>query len=101
MIFGLTWDLIQMLEVVPTKSFKKDLKKHQYKKDLIKELYTVIALLAKEVPLDLKQKDHSLIGNYVNFRECHVKNDFLLIYQVDKETNSLYLARFGSHSEVF
>jgi len=90
-----------MLDVVPTKSFKKDLKKYINKKDLISELYNVISILAKEEPLDLKKKDHNLIGNYVNYRECHVKNDTLLIYQIEKKTNSLYLARFGSHSEVF
>ncbi len=90
-----------MLEVVPTKSFKKDLKKYQHKKDIVKELYVVIATLAKEVSLDPKNKDHNLIGNYVKYKECHVQNDVLLIYRVDKKTNSLYLARFGSHSEVF
>jgi mRNA interferase YafQ len=90
-----------MLEVVPTKSFKRDLKKYQHKKDILKELYEIISTLATEKPLDPKNKDHNLIGNYVNYRECHVKNDVLLIYQVDEETQSLYLARFGSHSELF
>ena len=90
-----------MLEIVPTKPFKKDLKKYQHKKDIIKELYDIISTLAKEDPLDLSKKDHNLVGNYVNYRECHVRNDLLLIYKVDKKTSSLYLARFGSHSEVF
>lgn len=90
-----------MLDVVPTKSFKKDLKKYQHKKDIVRELYNVISTLAKEKPLDPQKKDHNLTGNYVNYRECHVKNDILLIYQVDKKTSSLYLARFGSHSEIF
>ena len=90
-----------MLEVVPTNSFKRDLKKYQHKKDILKELYDVISILSKEKPLDLSKKDHNLVGNYVNYREYHVKNDVLLIYQVDKKTSSLYLARFGSHSEVF
>lgn len=90
-----------MLEIVPTKLFKKDLKKYQHKKDIIKELYDTISTLAKEDPLDLSKKDHNLVGNYVNYRECHVRNDLLLIYKVDKKTSSLYLARFGSHSEIF
>jgi mRNA interferase YafQ len=80
---------------------KKDLKKYQHKKDIIKELYDVISTLYKEKSLDISKKDHSLVGNYVNYRECHVRNDLLLIYKVDKKTSSLYLARFGSHSEVF
>jgi len=90
-----------MLEVVPTTSFKRDLKKYKHKKDIIKELYDVISLLSNEKSLDPSKKDHGLVGNYVNYRECHVKNDVLLIYQVEKKTNSLYLARFGSHSELF
>jgi mRNA interferase YafQ len=90
-----------MLEIVPTKPFKRDLKKYQHKKDIIKDLYDVISTLAKEEPLDPSKKDHNLVGNYVNYRECHVRNDLLLIYKVDKKTFSLYLARFGSHSEVF
>lgn len=90
-----------MLEIVPTKSFKKDLKKYQHKKEIIKELYDVISTLAKEEPLDFSKKDHNLVGNYINYRECHVRNDLLLIYKVDKKTSSLYLARLGSHSEVF
>lgn len=90
-----------MLEVVPTKSFKRDLKKYQHKKDIIKELYDIVSLLSKEHPLTASKKDHSLVGNYINYRECHVKNDVLLIYQIEKKTNSLYLARLGSHSELF
>jgi len=90
-----------MLEVVPTRSFKRDLKKYQHKKDMVKELYDVISILSKKEPLDPKKKDHNLVGNYINYRECHVKNDVLLIYQVDQETQTLYLARFGSHSELF
>lgn len=90
-----------MLEVVPTKLFKKNLKKYQHNKDIVKELYNVISILAQEEFLAPQKKDHSLVGNYVNYRECHVKNDVLLIYKIDKETNSLYLARLGSHSEVF
>lgn len=56
-----------MLEIVPTKSFKKDLKKYQHKKDIIKELYDVISELAKEEPLDPSKKDHNLVGNYVHY----------------------------------
>lgn len=90
-----------MLEVVPTRSFKNNLKKYQHKKDIIKELYDVISTLTKEEPLDPKYKDHNLVGSYIKYRECHVKNDLLLIYKVDKKSSSLYLARFGSHAEVF
>ena len=45
-----------MLEIVPTRSFKKDLKKYQHKKDIIKELYDVISILSKEEPLTPRKK---------------------------------------------
>jgi addiction module RelE/StbE family toxin len=35
-----------------------------------------------KISIDVSKKDHSLVENYVNYRECHVKNDVLLIYQV-------------------
>lgn len=52
-----------MLEIVATKSFKRDLKKYQHKKEIIKELYDVISLLSNEEPLDPSKKDYCLVGN--------------------------------------
>ncbi len=57
--------------------------------------------LAKEQPLDLKYKDHSLKGSLKDFRECHLKPDLLLIYKIQKQENTLLLLRLGSHSELF
>ena len=76
-------------------------KKYIHKKDIIEELNNVIELLAARKPLPPVKKDHNLIGNYTQCRECHVKNDVLLIYKVDEKSESLFLARFGSHSELF
>ncbi|MFI3272393.1 MAG: type II toxin-antitoxin system YafQ family toxin [Pseudomonadota bacterium] len=41
-----------------------------------------------------------LTGNWKQYRECHIKPDLLLIYNVAHE-NSLRLARLGSHAELF
>ncbi|MBA3603877.1 MAG: type II toxin-antitoxin system mRNA interferase toxin, RelE/StbE family [Parachlamydiaceae bacterium] len=40
-------------------------------------------------------------GQYVGMRECHLKPDALLIYFVSEESQTLYLERIGSHSELF
>lgn len=79
--------------------FKKDLKKFQHKKEVIQEFNEVLKLLLQGVKLPGKFKDHELSGNYVNYRECHVKPDVLLVYRI--ENNELYLYRLGSHSELF
>lgn len=36
-----------------------------------------------------------------DFMECHIKPDTLLVYWISEETQTLYLERIGSHSELF
>lgn len=79
--------------------FKKDLKKYEHKKEVIKEFNEILKLLISKTKLPEKYKDHDLSGNYVDYRECHVKPDVLLIYKADEQL--LYLYRIGSHSELF
>lgn len=88
-----------MLDRKVSTRFKKDLKKYEHKKEVIKELNEVLKLLLFKEKLPEKYKDHDLLGNYVSYRECHVKPDVLLIYKTDKRL--LYLYRIGSHSELF
>lgn len=60
----------------------------------------VITLLAADEPLPVSLRDHLLTGDWSGYRECHLKPDLLLLYRkTDSET--LRLARLGSHSEVF
>jgi YafQ family addiction module toxin component len=82
--------------------FKKEFNKQ--KKQLTFEDFeiffnVIIYSLRNDIPLDKKYKDHSLIGDYKNFRECHFKPDLLLVYT--KEEGKLILARFNTHSELF
>ncbi|OED44515.1 addiction module toxin RelE [Endozoicomonas sp. (ex Bugula neritina AB1)] len=48
---------------------------------------------------DIVDVGHPLAGNWLGFRDCHIKPDLVLIYRVDK--TMLQLARIGSHSELF
>lgn len=43
---------------------------------------------------------HRLIGSYKDCMECHVCNDFLLIW-LDMESDAVEIVRVGSHSELF
>ena len=88
-----------MLNIEFTKAIKKDLKKYQRQREVLLALHKVIDILAKKHPLPSKNRDHNLAGNWAHHRECHVKNDILLIYKID--ANVLFLTRFGSHSELF
>lgn len=81
--------------------FKKDVKLLIKRgKDMQKLKFIILELLAGR-NLDPKHKDHQLIGNYANTRECHVEPDWLLIYRIDQGNKVLHLIRTGSHAELF
>lgn len=66
----------------------------------IDELDSVIEMLASDNPLPPKYKDHPLTGTFENTRDCHIQNDWILIYA---KTNlyELRLIRTGSHADLF
>lgn len=87
------------LEIVLHKKYRKDLKiilKRGYEMSLLVE---VLDLLQNGIPLPPKYKDHPLIGEYKDFRDCHIEPDWILIYRTDEQF--LYLARTGTHSDLF
>lgn len=85
-------------------AFKKDYKRNKansrHTQDITERLETVLALLVEDNPLPDAYRDHTLIGNWKGYRECHIKPDLLLIYNIEK-SHLLQLARLGSHSELF
>lgn len=88
-----------MLELSATSKFKKDLKTCIKRNYDIKRMEQVIDILRIPDKLPSKNDDHKLIGNYADYRECHITPDWLLIYkQTDTE---LELHRTGTHSDVF
>ncbi len=88
-------------EIVPSNQFRKDLKlaaKRGYDMNKIKN---VIEKLANGEILEAKYRDHLLTGDYGGFRECHIQPDWLLVYQIDNGQLVLFLARTGTHSDLF
>lgn len=88
-----------MLNVIYSGQFKKDYKKCIKRGQNINLLKEVVATLAIPAPLPAKNRDHSLTGNYVGRKECHIEPDWLLIYEIDGD--DLYLDRTGTHSDLF
>lgn len=88
-------------EIKPSHTFKKELKQAQKRGLDISKLISVVNTLAEGKILEAKYKDHALTGNYKGYRECHIQPDWLLIYQYDNDALYLYLARTGTHSDLF
>jgi mRNA interferase YafQ len=83
-------------------AFKRDYKrvsKGRGQAALNAALSPVVALLVEDWPLEARNRDHDLSGDWAGYRECHLKPDLLLIYR--KSDDTLKLARLGSHSELF
>ena len=90
-----------MLKIVPSRPFKKDLKRAIKRGFPLERLAAVVDALAAGKPLEGRYHDHSLTGNYRGFRECHIEPDWLLIYRIDDGELALFLFRTGSHSDLF
>lgn len=84
-----------------TTAFKKSYKL-MIKRGLdISELDKVIDTLGRGKELEEKYRDHTLTGNFVGFRECHIKPDWLLLYLIENDILTLTLVDTGSHSDIF
>ena len=89
-----------MLKVRYSTKFKKDFKLAKKRGLPMQELKTVIEKLAAGIPLEEKHRDHALTGNYVMFRECHIRPDWLLIYRINDMELELIAHRTGTHSDL-
>lgn len=60
----------------------------------------MIEKLANGEKLDIKFKDHALKGDYLGYRDCHIKADLVLIYKKQDDRLILTCVELGSHSEL-
>ena len=90
-----------MYKVITTNRFEKDLarcKKRNYNMALLSE---TISILAKNGALPAKYKPHKLSGNYHGCWECHIKPDWLLVWQQNDNELTLLFTNTGTHSDLF
>jgi len=87
--------------VARTSRFKREFRRMEKRGLNMQLLRTVVDLLRQGDPLPAKYCDHALTGKYVGVRECHVKPDWLLIYQIEEDILILTLMHTGSHSDLF
>ena len=90
-----------MYKIQPTSKFKRDimyLKKRGYDLSL---LDAVIQKLAKGEALPAQYRDHPLKGNRKGYRDCHILNDWIMIYKIDKGILTLILLETGTHSDLY
>jgi mRNA interferase YafQ len=82
-----------------TTQFERDLRLLQRRGKDIEKLKVILTALVNEEPLPERQRDHPLVGNYRDRRECHIESDWLLIYKL--VSNEIIFERTGTHDDLF
>ena len=82
-------------------SFRKDYKQAEKRGKDMGRLNEITDLLARELPLQPRHKNHPLHGDYQGWWECHIESDWLLIYRIDKPSRRIIFFRTGTHSDLF
>jgi len=88
-----------MYTAVYTKQFAKDVKRAQKRGKNLDKFKIIAEVLLSGESIDKIHKDHKLVGNYANRRECHIESDWLLIYKIGQTL--MVFERMGSHSDLF
>lgn len=84
---------------VYTNRFEKDLKLMIKRGSDSESIKSIVLKLIDEIPLERKHRDHILIGNFKDRRECHIEPDWLLIYRI--EGSMIIFERTGTHADLF
>lgn len=90
-----------MYEIQFETKFKKDYKLAKKRGLDLTLLEDVLILLREDGSLLAKYKPHVLKGNFSGCWECHIQSDWLLIWKQDDEEKIIWLARTGTHSDLF
>jgi len=90
-----------MYRIGYTNRFKKDLKRCIKRGLDISILENAIEILQLHGNLPLTYKPHKLTGKYSECWECHLQNDWLLVWTQNDEQLIILFMYTGTHSDLF
>lgn len=80
------------------KSKEKYLKNNKNCKE--EELNRVVKALERGIPLPSYYHDHVLNGKLKDIGDCHIRSNWVLLYEIDKRNNIITLLKTGTHTQV-
>ncbi|MBP5543301.1 MAG: type II toxin-antitoxin system YafQ family toxin [Kiritimatiellae bacterium] len=86
--------------VYRTNRFRRSLKKLLRRGKDGDKLDAVVQMLARGETLPPQYRDHALTGDLSGLRDCHVENDWVLLYSIQDDILVLVLADTGTHSDL-
>ncbi|MBO7138542.1 MAG: type II toxin-antitoxin system YafQ family toxin [Bacteroidaceae bacterium] len=89
-----------MKKVRYSTQFRKDFKRYKNKPEKVDALRNLTKLFEEGKPIPPEYSPHPLSGKYKGFMECHIENNFLLIW-FDESQQIVCFERLGTHHELF
>ena len=88
-----------MRKLILTTRFRRDLRRAVRRGKNEDRLREVIERLVAGQPLEPRRRAHQLTGSMAPLWECHIENDWLLVW--DEDDTTVTLIRTGTHSDIF
>jgi len=88
-----------MLTLIHKTKFYKDLKRMFKCGEDPEKIKRILQYLMNKEIVEAKYRDHALIGNYMDCRECHIEPDCFVIYLIQEDT--INFIKTGSHADLF
>jgi len=82
-----------------TNEFKKNLKTMEKRRKDMDKICDIMLKLIWNEPLPERCREHTLSGNYEGLTDCHVENDWVMIYRKSEDKIVFYYT--GTHSDLF
>ena len=57
-------------------------------------------MLQRRETLPVRYRDHALTANQTGLRDCHIRPDWVLIYEIRETELVLLLVETGSHADL-
>ena len=89
-----------MLDIVISSKCRKDLKRARRRGLDMDAFFAVVAMLRRRETLPVRYRDHALTADRAGLRDCHIRPDWVLIYEVREVELVLLLVETGSHSDL-
>lgn len=90
-----------MYQLLFANSFRKDLKNCKKRGYDLPLLQKAIDILQETGTLPESYRPHKLSGRYEGLWECHIKGDWLLIWQQNDTELILIMTDTGTHADLF
>lgn len=84
-----------------TKRFEKDVTTCKKAGRDLESLWAIVDILAEEGSLPEEYMPHMLTEEYAGLWECHIEDDWLLVWRQDDKRLTLLLTNTGTHSDMF